>query len=111
MKSSDTLIWEMKVKLRSAGNDPVLGVCITHERTDLNSLAPRNVEMFADKEGVIGRLFNMSLLGKYIKAFGVASTKGVSHCILDIYVADSGEGSTNIDESLIETVSKLKWVS
>ena len=109
MKTSDKMIWEMNAKMRSAGNVPVRGVCIIHEMTDLSSLAPRNIEMLADKEDVVGRLFNMSLLGKYIQALGIASAIRVSHCILDIYIADSGDGSTNIDGSLIEAVSQLKW--
>ena len=111
MKSSDTLIWEMNAKLRTAGNVPVRRVCIICDKADRSHFAPRSTETFADKDELVSRLFSMSLLGKYIKEFGMGYWVSYSHCILDVYVADSGDCSTNIDGSLLEAVSQLKWVS
>ncbi len=106
MKGSSEIIWELGAVLKSKGNLPIKSIVVSDYKTSLD------VKFSCDcKDNVgefLGDLFNASL-SKVIKGIHVNYWVTGQHCALTVWVADSEDGRTNINDDVIEAFSKLKW--
>ena len=106
MKCSGEIVWELGAVLRNVKNLPIghLGIygfknvgdckCAFHSKSDATNLP--------------GKLLEMSL-SKIIRGVDVISWIGGQHCHVAVWVEDSDNGETNIDENVVDAFSKLNW--
>ena len=106
MRSSKEIIWELGAVMKSKGNLPIksIHVCSYGNAWDVkfNCCCQENIGKF------LGELFNASL-SKIIRGVCVGYWVTGSHCSLTVWIEDSNDGRTNIDDNVIEAFSKLNW--
>ena len=106
MRGSKEIIWELGAVIKSKGNLPIKSIIVSNYKTSLDvkfrCYCQENVGEF------LGNLFNASL-SKVIKGIHINYWVTGQHCHLTVWIEDSKDGQTNIDENVIDAFSKLKW--
>jgi hypothetical protein len=107
MKTSNEIVQELKAAVHRR-NCPIGTVGVFMDCVNGIHLLAGGV-MKSDVEQIVGDMFNISL-SKYVSKidipFWAESTRG---CHIDIYVKDSANGETNIDDAFISELKRLRW--
>lgn len=106
MKCSGEIVWELGAVLRNVGNIPVSYIGAYGYKNVLDRRFGCRDK--ADVGNFLGDLFNASL-SKIIRGVEVISWVGNQHCSIAVWLEDSDNGETNIDEKVLEAFSKLTW--
>ena len=113
MIPSTEVLWRLKCALKRAENALVSSIAITNvERLPSGFKHTRWCigRGKTESDAIIGKLFEMSL-GHYITDVKTPYFLPGQRCALQFILVESDDGKTNIDESVIEAVGKLKWVN
>ena len=109
MITSTEVLWRLECALKPVGNIPVSSYSLlTMEKRDGKYIRWFHVYRWYDVDTIMGKLFELSL-GNFISDVKIPYFVSGQHCSIDFIFVESDDGETNIDESVIEAVGKLKW--
>ena len=114
MKCSGEIVWELGDVLKSKGNPPVSYVGIYGLTNDgYKSISDKKFGFNSktEAENLPGALLEISM-SKVISGMDIIEWVDGQYdqsCELAVWVEDSEDGVTNIDDKVVEAFSKLKW--
>ena len=106
MKCSGEIVWELGAVLKSKGNLPVKHVGFYGYRNIYDNKF--SFDSKDESKDLPGALLELSL-SKVIRGMDIIAWVGGQFCELGVWVEDSEDGTTNIDDKVVEAFSKLEW--